>query len=79
MSWTSSNGEQVDTPRSDVKDPDMIRRARARAMVEMRRQGWSYRNIAEFFSGSWHPQEIKRITQKVPQEALRRRSFESVA
>ncbi len=64
MSWTTIHGEQVETPRQEMRDEVIQSKARGLAMRGLRDQCWSLRQIAEFFSGQWHPQQVKRLIEQ---------------
>lgn len=76
MSWTNTRDEDQDNPRADVRDDKYKAKCRSLIMREQRRLGWSYREIADFWSGKWHPEQVKRLIERVPRQV---KSLESVA
>lgn len=72
MSWESKHSVKVDTPRNQTRQPDVKKRSRGIAMAGLQSQGWSLREIGDWF-GVDHPEKVRRIIAAVPAEARRLR------
>lgn len=74
MSWTNSRGEACDSPRAEVKDEPTKERFRARMMRQLWREGWSFREIADFFTGQWYHPQVSRLIRCVEEQTEKEKS-----
>ena len=76
MSWTDSNGAPVETPRQDMRDDVTKGRIRGLMMVALHKQGWSLREIAEFFSGRWYHTQVRRLLDQTSESIKAQESMD---
>ncbi len=66
MSWQTSDGAGIMTPRKDTTPLSEDTRITGTLMAALHSQKWSYRKIAKRFGTS--DKQVKRIIDRVPQE-----------
>lgn len=77
MSWVIESGESVASPKANQITATTKARTRSLAMLGLQNQGWSLREIGNFF-GVKHPEQVRRAIEAIPAEARRLRGVARV-